>query len=133
MFQAGWLTHPNFPNAIRNRWNPEDTLSDNLKVLASDLKKWNHDCFGNIHRRKNRLWARLAGVQARLAGTRKNHLLKPERRLLADLDFVLKQELMWFQKSREDWINSRDGNTKYYHASTMVSVTPTKSDYRFLS
>lgn len=27
----------------------------------------------------------------------------------------MQEEILWHQKSRSDWINSRDRNTKFYH------------------
>lgn len=43
-----------------------------------------------------------------------------EKDLQAELDLLLKQEeIHWFQKSRTDWINDGDRNTRYYHVRTI--------------
>lgn len=43
-----------------------------------------------------------------------------DSKLKKELDETPKQEeMLWFQKSREEWIKS-ELNTKYYHAATMI-------------
>ena len=115
-FQVPWLTHLDFSTDVQKQWKDETSLLENIKNLPSGLLKWNKDCFGNIHRKKRRLLAKLKGEQSNIVEKGKTHLLKLERKLLAELDLVLKQEeLLRFQKSREDWITLRDRNTRYYH------------------
>ena len=47
--------------------------------------------------------------------------MKLERKLQKDLETMLSQEeLIWYQRSREEWIQSGDRNTWADHASTMI-------------
>ena len=120
-YQAAWLTHSDFQNVISNNWNPQRPLTENISSMANTLSYWHKDCFGNIQQRKRRLWARLFGIQKSLEVQGPRYLLKLERKLQNDLKTVLDQdELLWFQRSREDWIESGDRNTKFYHTSTLI-------------
>lgn len=41
--------------------------------------------------------------------------------LILELDEQLRrEELLWKQKSKVDWLSSSDMNTKYFHASTTI-------------
>lgn len=52
-----------------------------------------------------------------------------ERKLKKDLDLVLKQEeSVWKQKSRVHWFSQRDGNTRFFHLSTIIRRRRNKID-----
>ena len=90
-FQAAWLTHPEFKNEVQYLWNNQNSFPDNIKTVATGLSSWNLEVFGNIFINKQRLWARIAGVQRELYVYKSNGLLKPKRKL-RDLDLVLHQK-----------------------------------------
>lgn len=75
------------------------------------------------------------GIQKHIANNPTHSLLKFEKKLEKELDKVLYQEeVLWFQKSREEWIILGDQNMSYYNASTMVhkslnSVTFLNNDH----
>ncbi|XP_031124258.1 uncharacterized protein LOC116026974 [Ipomoea triloba] len=119
-FQAAWLTDKGFSGVIESR-RRTGSLQDNIASLTATLDRWNRDVFGNILRRKRSLLARLKGVQRRLASGFNAGLLKLEKKLTEKYHEVLYQEeLLWSQRSREEWIVSGDRNTAYYHAATLI-------------
>ncbi|XP_073273366.1 uncharacterized protein [Primulina huaijiensis] len=101
-FQVAWLTHENFPDVITEEWDIKEPLEDNIVKMANVLPIWNKTTFGDIHRNKRRLIARIEGIQRSLNIQPSRGLIKLEKRLRDDLDMVLQQEeLLWYQKLRE--------------------------------
>lgn len=101
-FQIAWFTHPGFGDEVKKSWDPCTNLAYNKEILVRNLKKWNISEFGNIFKKKNRLYARIAGIQRRMDNHTNKALFKLEAKLKKELDEVLKQEeLHWYQKSRE--------------------------------
>ena len=73
------------------------------------MASWNREVFGNIFKRKKELLARIGGIQQALEHQPFRSLHCLETNLKKKLEKVLSQEeLLWYQKSRRDWINYGD-------------------------
>ncbi|XP_074287770.1 uncharacterized protein LOC141612921 [Silene latifolia] len=120
-FQACWLTHEKFKEFIDKNWSQQGAFTERLDRLSSKLQDWNQQVFGNIFRQKRELKARIEGCQRELALKRINYLIKLEAKLRRELDEVLsREELLWYQKSRMNFIRDGDRNTSYFHVSTLI-------------
>ncbi|XP_019176864.1 PREDICTED: uncharacterized protein LOC109172167 [Ipomoea nil] len=123
-FQAAWLTNESFSAVIRQAWSLGHGLQENIKKVQEDLSVWNREIFDSIEVRKKIMLARIGGIQKRMTQSFHRGLWKLEKQLCGELEEVLYQEeLMWYQRSREEWIVSGDRNTRFYHTATMVKKT----------
>lgn len=96
-FQLAWLTHPKFEDLVKDHWVKDNTLEDNSERLSHALKYWNRNEFVNIFKIKQRLEAKIVGIQKCLDASSNRGLLKLDMKLRKELDEVLLQdEIMCF-------------------------------------
>ncbi|KAE8711271.1 hypothetical protein F3Y22_tig00110299pilonHSYRG00108 [Hibiscus syriacus] len=77
------------------------------------------EVFGHIGNKKKRIMEKLCGIEKSLNRAHSDFLLDLEKNLKAELDSVLEQESLWFQKERNKWIFQGGKNTIFFHTSTM--------------
>ncbi|KAF7829553.1 ribonuclease H [Senna tora] len=118
-FLASWLLHDDFQNVVRNSWQGDWYWS--LNCFQDKVKIWNREVFGNIFRKKDQLLRRLQGIHNKLCLGPSIFLSNLQEELWVEYENVLMQEeILWMQKSREQWIVNGDCNTRFFHTSTMI-------------
>ena len=115
------MSHPLFPSIVRDSWADDLSLKPNVDKFTVDVKIWNKEVFGNLLHKKNRVEARLRGVQTSLATCPSDHLLLLEAQLRKEYFEILQQEEeFWSVKSRYNWLIQRDRNTKFFNTSAVI-------------
>lgn len=85
--------------------------------------------FGNLFRAKRKVVARLDGIQRTHDYHLNLFLQNFESKLMTNYKGILRhEELHWYQKSRNQWLNWDDRNTRFYHLSTITRRKPNKID-----
>ncbi|XP_029149625.1 uncharacterized protein [Arachis hypogaea] len=69
-FLAAWLDHSDFDNVVNRGWNLQGNWNSCMEDFQQVLQNWNHNVFGNIHRRKSKILRRLQGIKNSLNMTR---------------------------------------------------------------
>ncbi|XP_027351383.1 uncharacterized protein LOC113862498 [Abrus precatorius] len=109
------------PNVVRNLWNEASPWNTNLTTLQDGLRDWNQNVFGNIFKRKKEIMKWLDGISRSLSHGPNVYLEGLQQRLWKDYEkILLREELLWFQKSRCKWLQFGDKNSKYFHGTTIV-------------
>jgi hypothetical protein len=107
---------------VLNSWtfSPGSALHK-LKKVQDHSIVFNKEVFGNIFRNKRAIEARLKGVHQQLDIYQTSDLILFERQLQQDYNVLLAQEeMLWYQKSRENWVKYGNRNTKFFHTQSVI-------------
>ncbi|XP_057441172.1 uncharacterized protein LOC130733113 [Lotus japonicus] len=120
-FQAGWLTHEDFPRLIESSWDPDGDWLSNSSNFRNAATSWNDDVFSQIFHRKRRVMKSLEGINNRLSMAFDRGLDNLQKKLWQEYNYVfLQEEFLWVQKSRCLWLKFGDWNSKFFHTTTIV-------------
>ncbi|XP_057424948.1 uncharacterized protein LOC130718376 [Lotus japonicus] len=127
-FEAAWLSHSEYEQVVASAWVPQENLTANPRTVQEHSLVFNREVFGDILRRKHTLEARIRGVQLRLDKVDSASLSLLHDQLPVELHHTLAQEeLLWFQKSREQEAMFGGRNTRYFHTKISFGGGATKS------
>jgi hypothetical protein len=120
-FESAWLLEDSYMSMLNDCWNGDAAIHHKLYNFQKNVKKWKWDTLDQVLRQKKNIMARLAGIQNCIYnGNRYGGFRRLEKKLQRELhDILKKEELMWFKRSRAQWLNDGDRNTRYYHVKTV--------------
>lgn len=92
-----------------------------LSPFQNSQSSWNQRVFGNIFDRKKKLIRGLEELDNRLLAGPSQALEEEQKSLWLEYEAVLAQaELLWYQKSRSNWLHSGNRNTRFFHGVTTI-------------
>ncbi|XP_059440565.1 uncharacterized protein LOC132173020 [Corylus avellana] len=122
-FEAFWIRDQSSHSVVAQAWlaevegSPAFSLSRKWKSTKSALKFWNQHHFGHIQYKIKALMSDISVIQSSShspGNAARETILQNELQ-----EQLLREEVLWKQKSRELWLTCTDLNTKFFHASTV--------------
>ncbi|XP_075645968.1 uncharacterized protein LOC142617137 [Castanea sativa] len=118
LFEAMWVKDGGCREVIESIWdssqaNPYKCLTDKISKCQSQLRLWNQMSFGNVNTRLKLLKEKLQLIEGQnLLHETTNEIQALKKEINETL---VREEVMWNQKSRALWLKCGDRNTRFFH------------------
>lgn len=118
-FEIMWETHPQFISHVEQSWKDAgecqtlDDMQAKLNLQSRDLIKWDRDVFGEVRKEIKTLHKRLAELRSAPNRVGPNHEELKVCNKIVELNH--REEIMWRQRSRIQWLAEGDSNTQFFH------------------
>lgn len=101
---------------VQANWNGNVDILSAIHQFTEAATIWNRETFKHIEGRQKRLLAKINSVQMAIEENQHSGLINQEAMLIGELKVTLAQEeLLWNQKSRQNWALLGDRNSSFFH------------------
>jgi hypothetical protein len=118
-YEVMWERHEDFDTMLRNVWTQQgkaSTLIDlqrKIESVTGSLQRWGNNTFGNVRKEIFTLRDELKRMREEPGRVGPSQAEQKTVERLIELDH--REEVMWRQRSRVQWLAEGDKNTRFFH------------------
>ena len=119
-FEEMWLSDWGCSNIVEAVWLSRGEKAEHDHVIrkidkcGKELRKWEHDCFGNVKMILSRKRKDLKVVEKLAMRTGNNQQVLVLQKEIAEM--VDKENRLWFQRAKVMWAKFGDRDSKFFHS-----------------